>query len=1090
MKILELRFKNLNSLYGDWVIDFSAPEYVANGIFALTGPTGAGKSTILDAICLALYGVTPRLRKINKNDNEIMSRQTGECFAEVLFASQAGRFRCHWEQRRARKNAAGHLQDPEHWIVDADSGLTIENKKSLVTGIIEEKTGMDFDRFTRSILLAQGGFDTFLKADAEQKSRILEQITGTGIYTEISRLVHERQRQEQEKLSLLQAEISGIVLLTPEEELELQGTLVLQQRQEAELAGQAADTGKAIAWLQTMDALKKEIHGMAAEEIKLQEAVAEFKPKYDKLDWAKKAASLDGTYATLTLTRRQQADDLVSQQKLGKAFPELEKQANLQMELLQGAEQGTQAAKEALKDAAPLMQKIRLLDQQLIAKEKALSEAARTCRQETVKIEERRLAYREVKATQSTSEKALEELDVYFKEHVQDEWLISGLGGIEEQFGNLLSRGREIIQKETGLKNVEMACVQAQKQVAASAKHSHLCLQELAAASQQLQQAQVALGELLGDRLLREYREEKDALQREMLLLRTIEKLEDQRSRLESGKACPLCGATEHPYAKGNVPKPDAMEQKIASLTQRICKAEDFETAIEKLKKAEGIVEKKITVSEKQEAQVANELKAAEKTLAEKKEGLGQLRNDSAVLKQVVLLKLQPLGITEIPEAKAASLLASLKKRLQTWQDQVKRKAALEKQMAELDSKMKSLAAVIEAQSAALAQQQEHLEQLKTEVAVERNERMALYAEKKPDVEEMRMNQVLSVAEDAEKQTRNRYNELLQKLTSEKTQIETLKKRIEGRTPELKNSEVFFAAALAPLGFTDETHFLSVRLPTAQQEFLSVRAKELDDKQTELKARQRDRELRLAEECSKNLTEQSFAELEIRFQQFTDALQGLRDELAGRKHQLKENAAAKERVKEKQTGIEAQKKECWRWGKLHELIGSADGKKYRNFAQGLTFEVMVSHANLQLSKMSDRYLLRRDDEEPLELNVIDNYQAGETRSTRNLSGGESFLVSLALALGLSKMASQKVRVDSLFLDEGFGTLDEDALETALNTLAGLHQDGKLIGIISHVSALKEKISTQINISPLSGGRSALTGPGCRKNRVEQNHPEV
>ena len=152
---------------------------------------------------------------------------------------------------------------------------------------------------------------------------------------------------------------------------------------------------------------------------------------------------------------------------------------------------------------------------------------------------------------------------------------------------------------------------------------------------------------------------------------------------------------------------------------------------------------------------------------------------------------------------------------------------------------------------------------------------------------------------------------------------------------------------------------------------------------------------------------------------------------------MRENTAAKERIKEKQSAIEAQKKECHRWEKLHGLIGSADGKKYRNFAQGLTFELMVSHANQQLKKMTDRYLLIRDDQQPLELNVVDNYQAGEIRSTKNLSGGESFIVSLTLALGLSKMASRKVRVDSLFLDEGFGTLDEEALETALETLSGL-----------------------------------------------------
>ena len=109
MKILQLRFKNLNSLYGEWCIDFTSPEYLDNGIFTIAGPTGAGKSTILDAICLALYGRTPRLKSISKSTNEIMSRQTGECYAEVTFETQAGKFRCHWSQHRARKMPEGNL---------------------------------------------------------------------------------------------------------------------------------------------------------------------------------------------------------------------------------------------------------------------------------------------------------------------------------------------------------------------------------------------------------------------------------------------------------------------------------------------------------------------------------------------------------------------------------------------------------------------------------------------------------------------------------------------------------------------------------------------------------------------------------------------------------------------------------------------------------------------------------------------------------------------------------------------------------------------------------------------------------------------
>ncbi len=109
MRILQIRFKNLNSLAGEWTIDLTHPAFLSDGIFVITGPTGAGKTTILDAVCLALYGRTPRLPRVTKSENEIMSRQTGECFAEVTFETRSGTFRCHWRQWRARKKASGEF---------------------------------------------------------------------------------------------------------------------------------------------------------------------------------------------------------------------------------------------------------------------------------------------------------------------------------------------------------------------------------------------------------------------------------------------------------------------------------------------------------------------------------------------------------------------------------------------------------------------------------------------------------------------------------------------------------------------------------------------------------------------------------------------------------------------------------------------------------------------------------------------------------------------------------------------------------------------------------------------------------------------
>lgn len=1078
MRILQVRFKNLNSLVGEWQIDLTDPAFMSDGIFAITGPTGAGKTTILDAICLALYGRTPRLNKVTKIENEVMSRQTGECFAEVTFETQTGRYRCHWSQRRARKKPSGELQAPKHEIADANSGDIFESRIRGVADQIESATGMDFDRFTRSMLLAQGGFAAFLQATPDDRAPILEQITGTEIYSQISIRIHERQREEREKLKRLQAETEAVVILKPEEEREIEETLDTKQKEETNLATNVAEIGKAITWLKMIDGIKKEINNLADEASKLQKDIDEFKPDREKLARALSAALLDGAYATLIATRKQQTDDRAALKTEEEALPELEFAAKEKADALKSAEQQTAQAKEELRVAGPTLKKVRSLDQKLGDQKKAVSEGEDELRKDAAEIDAEKKARLNEQDKRVKSYETHELVDGYIKEHAQDEWLISGLAGIEEQFSGLFNKQNEILQKVTEHDKVKNALDQAKESLDDCQKQASVLKQELEEASKQIQQGKDVLSQLLGDRSLREYRAEKETLLREMVFLKKIAELEDLRTKLEDGKPCPLCGAIEHPFAEGNVPVPDETENKIDELTRLINKAEDQEATIMKLEKAEGLARTKLTEAEKLESAAANAKKTAEKALDEVKDSLVKLRADYAERRRNVTTKLLPLGIENIPEKDTSSLLENLRERLKAWQDRVKEKANIEKQIADIDSEVKRLDAVVETKSAALAKKRKRLETLEKELAAGSNERNVLYGDKNPDDEERRLNKAISDAEDVEKQARECHNKLQQKWNTTKTNVESLMKRIDQREPELRRLQSDFSAKLALAGFSNEEQFFAARLPSERKAELANKSKELDKRQTFLEARQKDRETRLATEMARNVTDKPLEELESQLKEYEEALKELRDIIASFKHKLRENAAAKERMKEKQEAIEAQKKEWIRWENLHQLIGSADGKRYRNFAQGLTFEIMVAHANRQLQKMTDRYLLIRDEAQPLELNVIDNYQAGEIRSTKNLSGGESFIVSLSLALGLSHMASKNVRVDSLFLDEGFGTLDEEALDTALETLASLQQDGKLIGVISHVSALKERISAQIQITPMTGGKSRISGPGC------------
>ena len=1086
MRILQIRFKNLNSLVGEWQIDLEHPAYSSEGIFAITGPTGAGKTTILDAICLALYGRTPRLNKVTKGGNEIMSRLMGECFAEVTFETQSGSFRCHWSQHRARKEPDGELQPPKHEIANAASGEIFESKIKDVADKIVSVTGMDFDRFTRSMLLAQGGFAAFLQAAPDDRAPILEQITGTEIYSQISIRVHERQRVEQEKLSLLKAETAGIVILEPEQEKEIWETLEAKLKEETDRAAKSADTSKAIAWRTTIDGLKKEIAHLADEASKLQIDIETFEPDREKLRRALHAATMDGAYATLTTTRKQQADDKHALKTEEAALPGLEVATMERAKALDLSEQQTVRAKEELKAAMPILQQARSLDQKLADQQKAISDGDRSYQKDAAKINADKKARLEDQAKRSNTHEALDLVDGYLKEHAQDEWLIGNLAGVEEQVAGLLSRQKEIDQKEAAQEAAMADLELALKSLGECQKRTGIRKQELEDTSKQLQHGKDALIQLLGDRLLREYRIEKETLLREMAFLTKIAELEDHRAKLEDGKPCPLCGATEHPFAEGNIPVSDETEQKINDLATLISKAEDQEAAIKKLEETDNQARNNLTDSEKLESAAANDKKAAEKTLVDVKDGLMKLRADCAERRQAVSTKLLPLGIANITEVGPSALIEILRARLKEWQVHVRKKVDIEKQIADIDGELKRLDAVIETQSAALAEKLEHLEALNNELATVSNQRNALYGDKNPDDEERRLNKAISDAEGVERQARDQHNACQKKWHTTKAQVESLQKRIDQREPELGRLENEFSAGLAPVGFSNEEAFVAAGLPSERKAELAATAKDLDDRQTDLKARQNDRETRLATEISKNITEKSLEDLESQFKMYEEALKELRDIIAELKVKLSENTAAKERIKEKQAAIEAQEKEYLRWNELHKLIGSADGKKYRNFAQGLTFEMMIGHANRQLQKMTDRYLLTRDDNQPLELNVVDNYQAGEIRSTKNLSGGESFIVSMSLALGLSHMASKNVRVDSLFLDEGFGTLDEEALDTALETLSGLQQDGKLIGVISHVSTLKERISTQIQVMPQTGGRSQISGPGCiRLSNAEQ-----
>lgn len=902
MKILKLRFANLNSLAGEWAIDFTDPAYETGGLFAITGPTGAGKTTILDAVCLALYGHTPRLGRITQGTNEIMSRSSGECFAELTFETAAGTWRAHWAQRRARKAAEGKLQAPKHEIAEHESGLIRESSLQKTLAEVEQITGMTFEQFTRSIMLAQGAFAAFLNADAAERGALLEQITGMEIYSEISILVHEKKSAEEKKLKELRLALTSLDL-PEEDEKSFKERLEGLNKAAADIEKKLAENNDAVRWLQRMSELEKNELLLAAEEKELADKKKGFEPLALVLQSAHRAAGVEKFHAQAGLGRtliRQGEEELQNRRRKAGA---LETAAAEFGGAAAKAEEAALKAKEEEAARLPVFKEARLYDLQMAEKESA----ARPYSQSRQKL--------------GAALELLKKNSLPY--NAQD----------LEKIGSELSAEQKLLIKlESEVENIRAQ------------------------------------------------------LTRDLVL----HSLEARRANLKEGQPCELCGSTHHPYA-------DSSLIPVSSLN--------------------------------------------EKDLGEK------IRELESRQKKVAALSIEEAKLKQYLESEAASINKMI--------------ARDETQLAEVN---------------------QILEKLRQEYKVIRDRRASvLPLVFNPDDEEKKLRKASEILEKGFFESRNLSQAKNSELESFRAAFKEVERSLAKQRIETAAMEQQLAEALRSNGFIDEKAYLEAHLSSDDRQRLEREERMIADSQIALLSRQKDNSSALLLEREKKLSAEPLESLISQAGELKEQHVSLMRNRGALERQLEELRRLTGRQQVLLEQINKQQKEFSRWEKLHDLIGSADGKKYRGFAQNLTFEIMLAQANRQLTSLNDRYFLVPSSESPLELQVIDNYQGGLVRSTKNLSGGESFLTSLALALGLSTMASHKVRVDSLFIDEGFGALDEETLDQALETLASLQRDGKIIGIISHVPAIKERIVTRLEVRPQNGPFSVITGPGVSRS---------
>ena len=983
MKILAIRGRNLASLEGDFEIDFTVEPLLSAGIFAISGPTGAGKSTLLDTMCLALFARTPRTDQAKENNvklqdvsNEQLSqsdprfllrRGTSSGFAEVDFMALNGhRYRTRWSVARARDKENGRLQNPRLALYNLDKEEEEQGTRSDLQARIIDLIGLTFEQFTRSVLLAQNDFSTFLKAEQGEKASLLEKLTGTELYSAISRQIFERNARAKEAFDLIQTRIQGIELLTDEEENDLRTRLAGTEKE-----------------LQRVEKAK-------AEQQALQEAVRSIEQQITIRQRQQKEAADKLVHATelLTVARHEYEKGVEEQQQSETRFK------SLQQEILQA----------------------RKLDIQLDTAIRDLSHSEQQLKNVMLRKEEAEKKYQAAVLRRRQGAEEIARLTAWRERYKKKERIAEQLSALllHLDAASATRSGMEAAVRSIETLRQEMAALNKQlSDLQQTSANKQQALKRAEADYRNLEEELKAVDAPALDKQIEKLRQEREQLLIEQARLEASGNIKDLRGRLQDGQPCPVCGSTHHPFAN-QVP--------VAPVSALTLQLQDLSN-----KKETYVAHTRhLTRLQQQLLQLHKELadsEAACKEMAGKQQlAASRQEREEAIVKEQSTLLTQSLSAADLlfgnsewqkawlqnPETFRKTLTDFARQ----WHENTEKLHQLERQESAQKAECESLASFLPS----LEKQAEESGQLHEK---NRAAFSSLQAERK---------------------------KLLNGRSADSVEQEYIR-RMEELKERLKKLS---ATQTEQSGIADQTRGIADQI-----------AKDLTEASADLLRRK----AALDKWTADYLDSSGGEPLEVILSRYTQE----KTELAFRLRTQTENKA---KVSGLQEELNVRRTESERWAKLNELAGSADGAKFRRIAQGYTLDILLNYANVQLRELTRRYRLERIPE-TLALQVIDRDMCDEVRTVHSLSGGESFLVSLALALGLSSLSSNRMRVESLFIDEGFGSLDAETLRVAMDALESLRTQGRKIGVISHVQEMTERIPVRICVNRAGNGRSFL-----------------
>ncbi len=1033
MKLQKLTIHNIASIE-DAVIDFEKEPLADSEVFLITGETGAGKSTILDAICLALYNNTPRLenteikgatqdgeKSVNVNDpRQMMRKNTGAAFVNLTFTgSNEVRYEAEWSVKRAYNKALSNMQKKTWTLKNLDRAITLTKDKEIQVEI-HEAIGLDFKQFCRTTLLAQGQFTRFLNSNDSEKAEILEKITGVDIYTKVGVKIYETTKRKEQELQTARQKVEATKILTEEEvKLKTEQKMGLEKRS-VETKKLYDEDVKKRDWISNNDKLKAE----------KDKAVGEYntaKAVVDSDDFKKKTALVEQWNMTVEArnwmnTRDKERRNIEEQNGKKKT---LHAEYN---EWLQNQEE-RKGIYENAQTIATLLDAIQD-NKKTIVQNKELEERIGKSLTEKLRPE-----YDKALKDSELLRSAIEELE---KKEKVDEAMVEEL-----KLSSMRKQKELLTEKMLELKTAKQLLVDLTE----LRKRAEDTRQELQSRQKDI------------DMLEQKKTEKKPALHDAEVKMNTCKELMEKqkdtvdkfaktlRQRLKVGDICPVC------------------QQKIEA---ELPHEEELDRLFMGLEKEAADAEKEYKKLEKEYMELGTQLEINQRNWKKDKEKLD--KDDSVTKREERLTEVCNRCELNSKDERLGDML----EQLLTSSD--KTVVELSKKIQDGDKKEGDLKLLRKKISAKRSEYKKYEEEIKKKKGLVEEAERKLAG----------LKGVIMTNEESQRKTEEQvggylkgewpidwrvnvreFAEMLKTVSAVYNTIKDMQKSIE-------NSERIIGDVQGKLNdFLEEHKAISEEMMSGLKRYTAdeigvvsnaiKRDKDhLLTKETLVKDIQKRQEIHdsqkpeIAEEDTLELLSRRISENEI-------AREGLARQLGSLEHELKTDQDTKKRLETMIAEVENKKKEFNKWSRLNQLLGDAKGVRFRQIAQSYVLASMIHSANGYMRTLTDRYTLNVAPG-TFVIMVEDAYQGYVSRAASTISGGEGFLVSLSLALALSDIGSQ-LAVDTLFIDEGFGTLSGEPLQHAINTLKSLHsKSGRHVGIISHVEELRERIPVQIQVS--------------------------